>query len=311
MDARSAVLQLPELLGVILQHLGAEELIWRLPLVCRMWRDFIRDSFRCRGPLRLSGKPRVLKVLTARMPLVRSVDLSVVTDVGFECLQKLKCLEELGLRASLLSPLAFRAMRRFSNLRRLSLSAVTPEHLLHMTQGPAATFTRLKRLELRMCATASLEPSVPAAVLRLAGSAPALSELYLHNSPLSPDNYLLLFLMCPLISTLYVGAWNFKSCPECLLSIGSCGKHLRRVVYTVKPVYDALDGPAEVERIRTAYVQNVQQLFDNCPQLEQVLLRHVQVELQLMAADAHLKDPMGCLMATTSHNVFWHRVRAP
>jgi hypothetical protein len=309
MDARSVVLQLPELLDVIFQHVETTEVVWRLPLVCRTWWLYIRDALRYRLPLQLNGSKgkNVMMVALAavRVPWAQSVDLVAASDFGFECLLQFNQLKELRLDTSQMLPGTFRLLRRLQSLESLDLIAAAAQDLLCATQGPPVTFGSLRKLELRLCPGPE-SAKMKSAVLRFAGAVPALESLSLRNVPIDQSTIAAVLSVCPRLRVLHLWMWSLSTNPGCLSVMLEYGRNLQDVVLTVAPMFNLLFDPDKTETERVQYVSSAIDLLEGCKGLQRLELRNVQREMLQTAA-------MSVLFADTEDVVLefpdYHTVR--
>ena len=283
--ARDVVLALPEVMHLVFRHLGARQLLWRVPAVCRL-RNALAVTFQASLELdmALPGDRRMVVWLAAtRLPSTQNLTVTGMRTEAVDHLAMFRQLQALWVQVHLFESRHYAALMKLG-VTSLEMLGVRVEGLEAMAKHDNS---RLQHLAVQMAFEYRPHSFKRPGVEKMAASAPNLRTLRLRRVCLMEENIANLLKLCPKLQTLELWSFHSSNTATCLLTIGEHGAALQDVVFTRKRMYNFAESEFRAETDREAYMQCAFRLFEQRPGLRRLRIRHAEPDFHLTASAAH------------------------
>lgn len=282
-SACDTVFDLPELMAVIFSHLSPKELVWRVPLVCRRWRDMAAAYRHPMIPVDLQhGCVEALKIISRRLPKTAGLSVSYIPSSAW--VFDLAAFSKLDFLQATTTSFESRHYKRLMGLK-LSTLEVRDVRL----PGPAimakSDNTCLQELSLSMCSTYALHSTTGAEVVKLVKSAPNLRALRLRRVGLRCEDVRAMLLACPRLEVLQLWTNHASTDAATLECIGTYGTALTDVVFTKHELSRVADGLFRYNCDLDAHVTAAFGLFEALPGLRRLRIRRTGRDLAALASE--------------------------
>ena len=293
-SACDTVFDLTELMAIIFSHMSPKELVWRVPLVCRRWRDLAAAYRHPMISVDLQhGCLEALKVISRRLPETAGLSITYVPSSAWvydlAAFSKLDFLQ--------VTTTSFES-RHYKALVELNPSTLKVRDV--RLPGPAimakSDNTCLRDLSLSMCATYALHSTTGREVVKLVESAPNLRTLRLRRVGLRCEEVQAMLVACPRLEVLQLWMDDASTDAATLECIGTYGTALTDVVFTKRQLSRVADGLFRYNCDLHAHVTAAFGLFEALPGLRRLRIRRTGRDLAELASE-RLREwtlPTGC-----------------